>query len=82
MSCGVWENQATIAPVDDHIVSFTSVSAIEAAAASGKGRFGAELCEAWKRLSESTLWLSSWTDFPKHAKDICYSMMALCDHHS
>ena len=21
-------------------------------------------------------------DFPKHAKDICYSMMALCDHHS
>jgi hypothetical protein len=40
------------------------------------------LCEAWKRLSESTLWLGSWTDFPKYAKDISYTMMTLCDRHS
>jgi hypothetical protein len=81
MSCGQWGNPFSIVPVDDDKVSFTTVAAIEAAA-SGTGRFGAELCEAWKRLSESTLWLGSWTDFPKYAKDISYTMMTLCDRHS
>jgi hypothetical protein len=79
MSCGVWANPATIVPVDDSIVSFTSVDAVVAAAASEEGRFPKDLCEAWKRLSESSLWISSWTDFPKFAKEICYNIMSVCD---
>ncbi len=81
MSCGEWANPATVIPVDDKMVSFTSVEAVEAAATSGEGQLSADVCGAWKRLSESTLWISSWTDFPKAAKDICYAIMSLCDRH-
>ena len=77
--CGEWADPASIVPADDIAISFTSVEAVAAAAGSEKGRFGKELCAAWKRLSESNLWISSWTDFPKFAKDICYSMMSICD---
>ena len=79
MYCGEWANPATIVPVDDVVISFLSVEAVEAAAGSGAQLFGAEMCEAWKKLSESNLWISSWTDFPKVAKDTCYTIMRLCD---
>jgi hypothetical protein len=82
MSCGVWANPAAIVPVDDSVVSFTSVDAVVAAAGSEKGRFPKDLCQAWQRLSESSLWISSWTDFPKAAKEICYSIMSVCDRNS
>jgi hypothetical protein len=79
MFCGEWADRATIVPADDATISFTSVEAVQAAAASEKVRFGTEVCAAWKRLSESNLWISSWTDFPKFAKDICYAIMSICD---
>jgi hypothetical protein len=79
MSCGQWSSPSTIVPVDDSVISFTSVEAVEAAATNGTLRFSAELCDAWKRLSESALWISSWTDFPKVARDTCYTIMSLCD---
>jgi hypothetical protein len=82
MSCGEWGRPATILPVDDNAVSFTSVDAVQAAAAGGARLVSAEMCEGWKRMSESALWISSWTDFPKFAKDICYTMMSLCDNTS
>jgi hypothetical protein len=79
MSCGEWANPTTIIPVDDQMMSFTSVEAVEAAAAGGDRQLSADVCGAWKRLSESTLWISSWADFPKAAKDVCYTIMSLCD---
>jgi hypothetical protein len=78
MSCGEWAQPASVTAVRDGMVSFTSVEAVEFAAKE-KGRFSSEACAGWKRLSESTLWISSWADFPKFAKDFCYTMMGICD---
>jgi hypothetical protein len=80
MFCGMWANTASIFPVDDSMVSFTSVEAVEVAAVKGKP-FDADLCETWKKLSQSSLWLSSWSDFPKFAQDLSYTIMSLCVDH-